>query len=1420
MSPTINKSKKMINSFNINNTTMKANNILGRNILLILVSLLGFSHLKATHIVAGNITYKHISGDDYQITLTLRRDCLLGAPDAQFDNPASVWIFTGGGVQATWLGNNGVIRMPFMSSDTLNEYIRSDCGFEGTQVCVHQTTYRSNVRLPFRAGGYLLAYQRCCRNETILNITDPKQTGATYWTEVSEKALQLRNNSPVFREWPDVYICANKPLVFDHGATDIDGDSLVYKLCTPSSGATLANPKPDIADPPPYDLVNWRAPYGLDNMFGGTPLKINSKTGEFTGMPNLVGQFLVGVCVEEYRKGVLIGTTRRDFQYNMRICSQPPLAQFTTSESNCDGLTVEFFNNSLSSSAYVWDFNYPSNDPAFKSTVRNPTFTFPQSGVYVVRLRATRGTDGCFDTLLQTVSVFTNKIQPATKFSLSGCEINSDSLTVQLADESIFIEPGYVLNGWQWTLTQNGLTTIVSGKNPKVRISKSGIISVKLVIDASNGCSSAKDFTIDPLSLIPNGDFAFAAAGCTSTGLANLNLSNLSAPLNPFATITNTSWNINGITATGLNPSVQLPQSTTDILAKMTVSFSEECDITIEKNFSLQSLFPQTNAQLSGVECPQDDKVTLKLSYQNTNSLGIDVTSSSWTTTSAGSTNNYSGNTISFTIPKDSLLSYTLITAFANGCIDTINNSLIPGPYAQIKFQGDTLILCPGQKKTFVTNSNPAWQYTWSPTTGLDLTDPSNPIVSIDQNIKYTVTVTDGLCSVNGSFDVIALTGGVELSIVGDTISCDGKVSLDASGGIGQGQYTWAIDPNINNVIATGESINTTFSENSKTYYVQFVGQSCSTEPAQITVFNQAPNIEDASPLTICKGDTAKILTVNLVPFHQNTIIWQPNSHIISGGSTYTPTVGIGANETNPFFLVYEVTNQFGCKLIDTFNFNIGVNPVVDFTSDFKECGKNEFCFDLDGTYNGFISWDFGDPNTNNDKSLLEDPCYTYNQPGTYNVVLTNLVDVCPFKGVSETVVINPPLQVIAGQDQVLCFGDTLKLKATSNFNNVEYTWLNGNVSVSNTSTYVTVLNTDANFVVNIVDQYGCKDADTLSARVFKFDYNVSIPDSICINENGTVTLNLNNSSDYNITWGPADLIVSGGNSTSPIIKGVNGSLLTLMLTHKGSGCESNQNFSPKVTKPFEFKIEAPSILCFEQPIAVTLDINNPDRYNYVWSPAECFVGNTTLQNPTIKISSDKTIKVVVTERSSGCKQEKSYLALAGENISVDIDAKPDFVIYEGKDLDLYIKDGFAGDKYLWSTGETGDTIVVAPKESTTYSVTVTDVNGCTGTDLVTVEVRNAKCDESDIYIPNAFSPNQDGVNDILYVRSNFIDILEIIIYNRWGQEVFRSNDQSIGWDGTLNGNELAPDAYAYYLKANCINGETYTKKGNVSLLR
>ena len=118
------------------------------------------------------------------------------------------------------------------------------------------------------------------------------------------------------------------------------------------------------------------------------------------------------------------------------------------------------------------------------------------------------------------------------------------------------------------------------------------------------------------------------------------------------------------------------------------------------------------------------------------------------------------------------------------------------------------------------------------------------------------------------------------------------------------------------------------------------------------------------------------------------------------------------------------------------------------------------------------------------------------------------------------------------------------------------------------------------------------------------------------------------------------------------------------------------------------------------------------------------------------------------------------------------------------------------------------------------YTVKATNEDGCEESTNVTVIVIRPNCDESDVYIPNIFSPNGDSKNDEFRIQSNFVKEVHMEIYNRWGQKVFESDNPSVGWDGKFEGRELPPDVYGYFFSVLCIDEKKYFKKGNVTLVR
>jgi gliding motility-associated-like protein len=122
---------------------------------------------------------------------------------------------------------------------------------------------------------------------------------------------------------------------------------------------------------------------------------------------------------------------------------------------------------------------------------------------------------------------------------------------------------------------------------------------------------------------------------------------------------------------------------------------------------------------------------------------------------------------------------------------------------------------------------------------------------------------------------------------------------------------------------------------------------------------------------------------------------------------------------------------------------------------------------------------------------------------------------------------------------------------------------------------------------------------------------------------------------------------------------------------------------------------------------------------------------------------------------------------------------------------------------------------IASPTETTTYYLYVIDEFLQQSYDTVTVEVVNC-----DIFIPNIFSPNNDGLNDVLYVRGEGIAQLSFVIFNRWGEKVFESNDPHQGWDGMFKGKQAETGVYVYLVEARLENGMTVKRSGNVTLVR
>ncbi len=196
--------------------------------------------------------------------------------------------------------------------------------------------------------------------------------------------------------------------------------------------------------------------------------------------------------------------------------------------------------------------------------------------------------------------------------------------------------------------------------------------------------------------------------------------------------------------------------------------------------------------------------------------------------------------------------------------------------------------------------------------------------------------------------------------------------------------------------------------------------------------------------------------------------------------------------------------------------------------------------------------------------------------------------------------------------------------------------------------------------------------------------------------------------------------------------------------------------------------------------------------------------------------------RVTVTD-DSGCYQTDSVcIANIGTPVSVSI-VPAQSTIFKGESIQLSIVTQAILDSIIWSPAASLDCDdcmqpVASPVTITTYTVDVIDSNGCTGTADATVAVLS---DENSTFIPTAFTPNDDNLNDLLFVRSPKLVSLDFRIFDRWGSEVFATTDMNTGWDGKdKNGKEVDVGIYVYYAVVTFDNGKLKTLKGNVAVLR
>ncbi len=467
----------------------------------ILTSLLSIALLcgYAEHIKGGFFTYQYLgpgSGTNlkYKITLTVYMVC--NPSPGQLSDTINFSIYNG--VSST-LYRDAEVRIT--KKYNLDKNYDEICITGDQRGCYYTIVIYelASIELPAQAEGYTVSYQRCCRIANMDNIYNSGQVGNTYSIKIpgtnSAVPNANKNSSPNFSVNDTAVICENSYFSTSLAATDPDGDSLSYSLCGAYGGGTTDNPAPITADPPgTYPLAPYSSPYSGASPLG-SKVSIDPQTGILSGIAPPIkstGEYVVTVCVSEFRGGLLIGITRKELHIRVKSCT-PLKAVLNPKSVTCDGFNVTFFNDvtNQSGTQYRWSFGDPGSGADNSSTLDRPTHTFSDTGVYSIKLHVSLA-GLCADSTTATIKVY-----PGFFPDFAALPPFCKGVPVTFQDQTV-AKYGNV-NSWRWDFGDGASTSDTSRlKTPTYTYNTAGNYTITLLSASSFGCSDtiSKQITV------------------------------------------------------------------------------------------------------------------------------------------------------------------------------------------------------------------------------------------------------------------------------------------------------------------------------------------------------------------------------------------------------------------------------------------------------------------------------------------------------------------------------------------------------------------------------------------------------------------------------------------------------------------------------------------------------------------------------------------------------------------------------------------------------------------------------------------------------------------------------------------------------------------------------------------------------------
>lgn len=724
---------------------------------------------------------------------------------------------------------------------------------------------------------------------------------------------------------------------------------------------------------------------------------------------------------------------------------------------------------------------------------------------------------------------------------------------------------------------------------------------------------------------------------------------------------------------------------------------------------------------------------------------------------------------------------YTVIGTDNNGCIDSTTVTIQTQNGPPIAVSPDTII-CPGTAVALQVSGGTT--YSWSPAASLSCSGCNNPVAQPTQTTTYTVTAFNPIgCN---SVDTIRVTisGVGSAGITGDTAICPGDTALWQVQGLQS--LTW--QPNIG-ISCNNCPTPSLFPAQTTTYTLTGIdSRGCQITPVSKTLaVTPIPQLAVTAPDTVCAGT--------------------PISLSASGAATYqwSSAASLSCNTcANPSTILLQTTNfqlrgisAGGCFSDTGFTIHVQPQPTLVLT------GANPICLGdstlITGTSAGTFQWE---PDT----YLPCDTCQSnwVSPPASqwFGATATSSIG-CTTKD-SIWVTVHPAPVITAAPDTQICLGQPVNLQANGG---VTYNWLpTTDLSCSQCPNPIATPTQDQWYTVVGVDNNGCEGIDSVRLTLARLaGLTVSEDTLICLGD--TITLTAGGAVQYN--WSPSSGLAQT-NSGSTLSYPTDTTIYTITATD-ANGCSQDTTITVFVHQPLPVQAEPDTAICLGEQ--VQLFANN--GITFQWTPRRG-LSDTTIANP-IAQPATTTIYTISKVDIHGCvRSETVRIAVFPQPIA---EAGNNVMINEGASTQLM---GVGGGQYSWQPIQWLDDPSIAnpiasPADSTWFFLTTTDSNGCMASDSVLVAV----IPTVKIIVPNGFSPNGDGMNDVFTIGySKGLTISSLQVFDRWGQQVFYTNNQAQGWDGNIGATPAPVGVYMWLLQGATGAGLPFQQQGNVTLIR